>query len=201
MKLETTFLRSKVARRIFFLFLGCALLPVIAVTLVSYLQVSGQLRQDSRQQLQWTAKTQGMAMYERLEVLDTEVEIATMSARAGHFPDLVNDYGDHFLGATVLPGLAVVPGKKTLAAYSPAEARHLLAGRTLLRVQPCVRGPGSCVALLRLIDTPASRFGFLQFTPGSRHQMASSRGTISRQLMTLPIGACCLGRDLLRTHG
>jgi putative nucleotidyltransferase with HDIG domain len=155
MKLETTFLRSKVARRIFFLFLSCALLPVIAVTLVSYFQVSRQLQGDSRQQLQGAAKTQAMAMYERLEVLDTEVEIATIGIRAGRSPDLAKDYGDHFLGATILREPALAAGNQTagVAAYPPAEARHLLAGRTLLRVQPCARGSGNCAALLHLIDT------------------------------------------------
>jgi putative nucleotidyltransferase with HDIG domain len=155
MKLETTFLRSKVARRIFFLFLSCALLPVIAVTLVSYFQVSRQLQGDSRQQLQGAAKTQAMAMYERLEVLDTEVEIATIGIRAGRSPDLAKDYGDHFLGATILREPALAAGNQTagVAAYPPAEARHLLAGRTLLRVRPCAGGSGNCAALLHLIDT------------------------------------------------
>jgi hypothetical protein len=36
MAIQTTFLRSKVARRIFVLFVGCALLPIVALTVLSF---------------------------------------------------------------------------------------------------------------------------------------------------------------------
>jgi putative nucleotidyltransferase with HDIG domain len=169
MKLETTFLRSKVARRIFFLFLGCALLPVVALTLTSFIQVSGQLREDSHQQLAHAAKSQGMAIYERLEVLDSEMRMASIALRAGQSPNLVRDYGDHFLDTGILRGLAFAAPQRPpgSAGYTLAEARHLLAGNTLLRVQPCSNGSGDCAVLIRLIDSNQneSRTFFAEVNP------------------------------------
>jgi ABC-type spermidine/putrescine transport system permease subunit II len=40
MRIDTTLLRSKVARRIFVLFVLCALLPIAAVVILSFSQVT-----------------------------------------------------------------------------------------------------------------------------------------------------------------
>jgi putative nucleotidyltransferase with HDIG domain len=155
MKPEITFLHSKVARRIFFLFLGCALLPVIALTLVSFYQVSGQLRKDSRRQLAQAAKFQGMAIYERLRLLDTEIQMASLRIRAGQSPDLAKDFSTHFLDTASVrgPALAAMDQPSDSFGYTSAEVRHLFAGNTLLRVQPCPHGAGNCVAMFRLIGS------------------------------------------------
>ena len=52
MKLDMTFLRSKVARRVFLLFVVCAMLPIFVLALISFRQVTEQLREQSRKQLQ-----------------------------------------------------------------------------------------------------------------------------------------------------
>ena len=49
MQLEKTILRSKVARRIFVLFVTCALLPVIVLTLFSSTFLGNELRDAKRQ--------------------------------------------------------------------------------------------------------------------------------------------------------
>ena len=51
MKLETSFLRSKVAKRVFFLFVACALLPITALAVITYLNMGSQLREQSELEL------------------------------------------------------------------------------------------------------------------------------------------------------
>jgi putative nucleotidyltransferase with HDIG domain len=74
MKLHMTFLQSRLARRILMLFVSCALLPILALSWQSFSHVTSELREQSHRRLQQHAKGLGMASYERLTLLDTEVE-------------------------------------------------------------------------------------------------------------------------------
>jgi hypothetical protein len=51
MKLETTLLHSKLARRILWLFVLCALVPITVLAVVSLRKVSAQLREQSAREL------------------------------------------------------------------------------------------------------------------------------------------------------
>jgi putative nucleotidyltransferase with HDIG domain len=153
MKLETTFLRSKVARRIFLLFVTCALVPVVAITLTSFYQVSGQLRANSRRQLAESAKSQGMAIYGRLALLDTEIKMASMQTAAGNSPALTEQFRGHYVDALTVNTPALAANGQAVAGFSRAEQRHLLEGKSLLRVQACSRRVGMCVALVHLISS------------------------------------------------
>ncbi len=75
MKIDTTFLRSKVARRIFILFISCALIPVIALVLLYYGLFTKQLNVRSQRQLHQTSKDIGMFISERLMFLDAEMKM------------------------------------------------------------------------------------------------------------------------------
>jgi len=71
MKLDSTFLRSKVGRRIFVLFVVCALLPIAALAIISFSQVTKQLQQQSLTRLQQASEALGMSTIERLTLLET----------------------------------------------------------------------------------------------------------------------------------
>lgn len=73
MKLEKTFLRSKVAQRIALLFILCALIPIITLAFLSFNQVTKHLREQSLIRLHQTGKTMSMAIYERLLFLEADV--------------------------------------------------------------------------------------------------------------------------------
>jgi hypothetical protein len=73
--MQTTFLRSRVARRIFVLFVGCALVPIVALTILSFYEVSNQLKSESQKQLQDSTKAGGFAIIERLTILDTQLQV------------------------------------------------------------------------------------------------------------------------------
>src|SRR4051794_30091362 len=75
MQLTTAVVKSKVARRILLLFVACALLPVTVLAVLSFYQVSAQLREQSLKQLQHSSKTEGMAIFHNLEMADTDLQL------------------------------------------------------------------------------------------------------------------------------
>ena len=73
MKFQYQFLRSKVARRIVWLFFLSALVPIIATALLSYTYVSDLLIQQSQTQMRQAGKLYGMAVLERLLFIDDKL--------------------------------------------------------------------------------------------------------------------------------
>ena len=109
MKIDRSFLRSKVARRIFVLFILCALIPISVLTLLSYIQVSQQLKKQSIERLYNSAKAHGMSIYERLLFLETNLNliVATINKEKNRLSDLnpgeiLGDYGIERFNALAL---------------------------------------------------------------------------------------------------
>jgi putative nucleotidyltransferase with HDIG domain len=75
MKIEKAFLRSKVAQRIFFLFILCAILPITILAIITYSNMTKQLHQQTRRELQQTSKSIGMAIFERLVLIESEMRM------------------------------------------------------------------------------------------------------------------------------
>jgi putative nucleotidyltransferase with HDIG domain len=84
-KIEGTFLRSKVARRIFLLFVLCALLPIAALAIVSFGHVTQELNRQSQKRLHQGSKGMALGIYERLLFLEGEMRIvaSTLTAQTG----------------------------------------------------------------------------------------------------------------------
>jgi putative nucleotidyltransferase with HDIG domain len=74
MKIETTFLRSRVAIRIFVLFVCCALLPIAVLAILSYSQVTKQLNEQTQKRLHQATKDAGGIIVERLYFLESEMK-------------------------------------------------------------------------------------------------------------------------------
>jgi len=73
MRFEKTFLRSKVAQRIAFLFILCALIPIALLSILSFSQVTKHLHEQSQNRLHQTSKSLAMAIFERLLFLEAEM--------------------------------------------------------------------------------------------------------------------------------
>ena len=69
MKLDFTYLRSRLARRIFWLFVVCALLPISVLALISLFSVSKEMKQESYRRLSQASHDEGMIVFERLLLL------------------------------------------------------------------------------------------------------------------------------------
>ncbi len=74
MKFDGTFLRSKVARRLFTLFICCAILPIGALGFLTFSAVTRQLSEQSQRRLHQASKAIGMGILERLLFLDADLK-------------------------------------------------------------------------------------------------------------------------------
>ena len=139
--IEGAFLRSRVARRVFFLFIGCTILPITALAIISYGVVTSQLKEQSRQHLKQASKALGMDIIERLLLLEAELKgfearTAPMGAVPRGLPATVQgeQSARHFAAVaflgeagtqTALFGTMEPPGE-----IDAAERESLTSGRT-----------------------------------------------------------------------
>ncbi len=70
-------LKSKLARRIFILFVFCALIPLLIMSTVSYFFVTAQLKDQAYERLRQQCKNAGYEIYERLLFLEKELGVIT----------------------------------------------------------------------------------------------------------------------------
>ena len=73
MNLELKLIKGKVAQRIFFRFVLCALLPIITLSLISYTQVKGELKSQEQKRLHEDAIHLGEAISERLTNIENDL--------------------------------------------------------------------------------------------------------------------------------
>ena len=160
MKIDKTFLRSKVARRIFLLFISCALLPITVLAVLSFRHVTKQLNKQSQERLEQAAKAMSMHLFERLLFLEAGMEmVASNLGNAPGFQTPTLEISDRLKER--FEGLALVmdSGKGVpLIGFVPQpppvtkeEAEHLQVGRTLITAQIRSDRPG-VIFMRRLLD-------------------------------------------------
>ncbi|UCE41501.1 MAG: HD domain-containing protein [Candidatus Aminicenantes bacterium] len=142
MKIEKTFLRSKVAQRIAFLFILCALLPIVTLAMLSINQVTKHLREQSLTRLRQTNKTTSMAIYERLLFLEADMirmafRLNEITQGSTALPFSNNDYQkDRFKGFVVLSdsgeSVPLFGNLSSIPHYTQEEKNFMLRGETLL---------------------------------------------------------------------
>jgi len=164
-QLDATFLRSRVGRRIFLLFVCSALLPVATLAVLSFEGVSSQLYESAHRQLHRESKAIGMALFERLTFLDGEVRLTAARIRhdgAAALPaDVLRTRFDAL--ALLRPGREATPLIGALARFpelSGSERSHLEAGKPVLSTAPAAKGRGR-VFLSRAVDPGNPRRGIL----------------------------------------
>lgn len=152
-KIRARFLRSKVAQRIVVLFVSCAMLPVIILAVVSFYEVSSQLHEDSERQLMRAGKSQAMAIYERLELIDSDLQFLGTQIGDHRLPAINKVLQSRFESISV-----VAPDGSTRALWgdapaslqlSAAENEHLKSGDPLIQVTSCDGKGDACVTIMR----------------------------------------------------
>jgi signal transduction histidine kinase len=152
MSLDKAFLTSKVARRIFFLFLLCALLPLVILALVTSSAVDSQLSEQAIKRLNQNCKVKGLEIYNNLRALEAELETFKSSLSGETGLKYRRDHG--------FPSASKSGGFKNLALLSqeqkevylregfpdgfkiaPDELDHIRTGRSLLLVHQGPKGP------------------------------------------------------------
>jgi putative nucleotidyltransferase with HDIG domain len=165
MKLEFTYLRSRLARRIFWLFVVCALLPISVLSLVSLFSVSSELKDQSRRRLSQVTRDEGMIVFERLNLLEANLRTfgsdPSLVKGSARIPAYVEA---HFTSlAELSPGgnvqaLAGQPIEPFL--LSDQEETFVNWGRALLKVRLCGKSD-PCVYLVVKPQPSAEGSGLL----------------------------------------
>ena len=162
MTLKTTFLRSRVARRIFVLFVACALVPMAVLTTLSFVEVSRQLRSQNERQLQQAAKSLGLAIYERLTILDSNLQVASL--RIQHGAPLPSPSSEqHFQTVTVWRTQTESKNQDdSISTLTASENAHLRSGKSLIHSGSCSTNRSlKCVLMVRMIDRNDLRSGLI----------------------------------------
>jgi putative nucleotidyltransferase with HDIG domain len=74
MERNLKFFKSRLARRFFLMFIAGALIPIIALAVVSYNRVTRQLTDQAFDRLKQSAKSHALTMYERIVVADSQLQ-------------------------------------------------------------------------------------------------------------------------------
>ena len=171
MKIDKTFLRSKVARRIFLLFISCALLPITVLAVLSFRQVTRQLNKQSQERLQQAAKAMSMNLFERLQFLEvgTEMVVSSLeSASASNFQLSTVEVSEQLKERFEALALVMGSGKAMpLIDFVPEpppvteeESEHLRKGRTLITAEIGSNRHG-VIFIRRLVDVKNPTKGLL----------------------------------------
>lgn len=171
MKIEPTFLRSKVARRIFTLFMLCALMPISALAVMSFSQVTKQLERQSQRGLHQSCKTLGMSIFERLSFLGQQLEslsfgFKTNSGASPHWaPKLSTERLKEWF-----KGLVLVTNSGTCnpifgdiqnpSGQSAEEKKHLKSGKTVV-LTGSTKDNRMHIYMMRAVDPQDQRKGAL----------------------------------------
>ena len=74
--------KSRIGKRIFWMFVCCSFIPIITLSGLSYIQVKRQLKDQAVARLRQMTKAIGMSIYERLEFLENEMRLMTHTLHA-----------------------------------------------------------------------------------------------------------------------
>jgi putative nucleotidyltransferase with HDIG domain len=171
MKIDPTFLTSKVARRIFALFVFCALVPILALAYFSFSQVTDQLYEQGQKRLHQSSKALGMSILERLSFLENELKVFSSSFDASrgasrHAP--AEEYSERLKER--FKTLALVTDSEECIPFlghiwnpteqSEEEKQHLRSGKTLVLTQ-FSEDNRSHIYMMRAIDPQDPKRGNL----------------------------------------
>lgn len=162
MRSPASFLRTRIARRVFGLFLLCAVLPTATLAGASYWMVTRELREQARTQLAQVAKVSGTLLLARLH--EAEQAIIDVTEARGRDPSFVLHPRAPSAEAFAAVGIGDPKGSahallgvpKALPTVTAKPARdHLRENRTLLVVLAGAEGPSS-VLLVRALQPGAA---------------------------------------------
>ena len=159
MAIQTSFLRNKVSRRIFLLFVSCVLLPTTTIALLAFREVSGHLQTQANAHLRQMSKAAGMAIFERLLLLEADLtRIKTSDSdldESGASPGLRERLSRRFSGiALYSEGARPIPFFGNVSVPSPLsepQKLHVDSGHTLVVARSLPDSPAR-VYILRAVS-------------------------------------------------
>jgi hypothetical protein len=152
MTLDRRLFRSKLARRIFALFVASALGPVIILFLLSFFQVTSELEGAAEKQLKRATKAHGLAIYERLVFLENKMKMAALyfshNVNVDGLKQAATDSENFFNGIQSITitgesgGSLLLFGQPIhIPASREAEMKALRLGKTVIATEMLANGP------------------------------------------------------------
>ena len=145
MDINQIFLKSKVARRIFFLFIFCTLLPLFIIAGITYTSVNTQLTRQASARLRQSCKLKGMEIYNKLFSLEMELKMVSLIAREStetsgsrnRFILFKDELFKSFEGLAFVTNegriiINILGTIEVIPELSPEELHHIYLGRTLV---------------------------------------------------------------------
>ncbi|MBK8231968.1 MAG: HAMP domain-containing protein [Candidatus Eisenbacteria bacterium] len=140
--LDGGFLRSRVARRVFSLFVLCALVPLVSMSWLTYREFRSELSQQADRRMHAIAKGSGMSLIEDLKYLEHDLNLLaeqSTSFEPGAFTQalgaLPTRFEERFVGYTLLDAAGVARlhhGRVDPGLTLSVEQRGHLAGQPRL---------------------------------------------------------------------
>ncbi|MFH1984179.1 MAG: ATP-binding protein [Pseudomonadota bacterium] len=97
LRFEFKSFKTRVARRVFLLFIVCAIVPVSVLGTVSYLQVNRNLERQHFQRLRQESRAVMLSIYDRFQLLQNEmITLSTISAGGDQAPHMSERISRHF---------------------------------------------------------------------------------------------------------
>ncbi|HXV11352.1 MAG TPA: EAL domain-containing protein [Burkholderiales bacterium] len=140
MRLEGTFLRSKVARRVLLLFLLAAFIPFLALSYLYFVESNRALVRESHVRLQATSASFGRTIYDRLLLADKLLRSAADDIRSDSAPTAIQDrLGKTFRSLSVVSphdsAIRVFGDAANVAPLDEATSAGLRQGGSLLTIR------------------------------------------------------------------
>ena len=146
LKIDTKLFRSKLGLRIFGMFVCCALIPIIVLSFMAFSNVSGELNEQAYQRLRKATKAYGMAIYEKLLLLEAELKILASNLKTGAETDFSKIYAN--VGEAInlkYDSVMFVVGPENsrsvfgnsfdLPALTPEESNAIQSGKSVVKVR------------------------------------------------------------------
>jgi diguanylate cyclase (GGDEF)-like protein len=158
MRIETTFMRGGVARRIFALFVLSAFLPMVVMAVLTYSQVRSIIAEQTRSRLVETGKDFAMSVNQRLQLMQGSLARTALDIHDDHLmpstPVLASLRGLFSSLTLVKAGTRSTPLIGEALAWpelGETERAHLAKGESVLVVQPGF-GASPRILLLHAVD-------------------------------------------------
>ena len=190
---------SKFARRIFFVFFLCALIPVCGLAIIAYQHVNQQLDEQFRTRLKRSVKTYSLFLYERFLILETEMTLVAthLSKPTENFSESIeNSFSERLQKRFTAMALFKKTGDSRvlfgqigkIEAFSQKERSHLKTGKGLVKIVNNSGGE-SDLLMIALVDAQKPGAGFLVAKIDPAYIMALNRE------FHLPLNTDLLVRD------
>jgi diguanylate cyclase (GGDEF)-like protein len=160
-------MRSRIARRIVALFVLCALIPVLAMAVLSYDRIHKLLVDQGSTQLAQLNEAYATALYDRLLSVHVQLRETTNSLEAGA-PQWSSEFKEHlktrFDTIMIVPpygvSTALLGAAHPLPELTVAERNRLARGGTILKTSDA-DDPSSPIFVARALDPQGQRAGIL----------------------------------------